>query len=332
MAQYFTPRNLNAFAQGYYAFNELGKRYDAAKEVGAILRQRYNRYYYTGSLKRKYSKPLGASNTTAIVRKRSARSRKMPISRSYRRRGRRMMRKRMVRRVPRKARWQAKARRMVGNPRNYSTSKTTESQLPGVLTTVATSTVSARGLIQISGTSINSINARQRDTCIINGIRMDLTFENLLNDRIYINWAVIHAKQGQNISSTTPDFFRSYGSERSFNADASATVTGLSYSVAQINTDEFLVLKRGKFMLTPAATLAGDVPPRGYNYGAATKEIKCWMKVGRQFYFDDGSAEPQDQLTFVCWASNPSDGTGTVASAFRYRLRAICYWREPRGG
>lgn len=244
---------------------------------------------------------------------------------------RRMMRgRRRVyrRRYSKRARWQVRARRQVGNPKNYSTSKTTESVLPGLVTTLATKTISPRQLILISGTSSNSISGRQRDMCVISGIKIDLTFKNLLTVRQYVNWAVIHPKQGQTVTQTQTDFFRDYTSERAFNADAVTVKTGLTYSVAQINTDEYVVMKRGKFMLTPF----GNEAQNGlYNYAGNTKEKSIYCKLGRSFYFDDGSASPQDQVWFVCWGANPDEGVTTTPSALSYRLRSVVYWREPRG-
>lgn len=296
-----------------------------AGDPSPVARYIGNRLYSAARRRFTRSRPLGATGSHTSL----AMLRRMQRGRRYG--GRRYIRRPATRRryTRSKRSWQARARMKVGNPRNYSTSKTTETNFPNTAITISTSTVSPRNLIDIGGTSSNQINARQRDTCIVNGIKIHVSFLNLTANRLYVNWAIIHAKQGQVINSTTPDFFRAYNNERSFNADASATVTELSYSVAQINTDEFVVLKRGKFMLTPTATAALQ---GRYNYGAATKEISCYLKLGRQFYFDDGSSTPQDQVTFVCWCNDPSLGVGQIANALQYRFRSIAYWREPRGG
>lgn len=328
-----TQRNLAAFAAGYQAYNELSRRYEAAKEAGSILRQRYNRYYYTGSLSKKYSKPLGASNTTSLARSvRGKTVRRMPMR--YSKRPRSMMRRRRVYRrryVSKKTRWQSKARRQVGAPKNYSSTKTTESVVPGTVTQTPTKFVSGRPLILINSTTINNVNSRQRYMCNISGIKLDATFQNLLPVRVYINWAVVHGKQGQVVNDTTPDFFRDYTTVRAFDANATATKTGLTYSVAQINTDEFVVLKRGKFLLAPG--IGGSTQQQGvFNYGAGSKEISHYLKLGRAFYFDDGGDVPQDQIYFVCWCSNPTEALGTTNDAYNYRLRSIIYWREPKSG
>jgi len=331
MAQYLTPNNIRWFAGGALAgakyYDEVADYVRTAKNAGAQLRQRYNRYYYTGSLKQKYYKPLGATNSTRTVARKTVR---MP-GRGYSKRPmRRMMRRRRVyrRRISKKTRWQGRARRMVGNARNFSTSKTRESIVPSDVLQIPTKFVSMRALIDIPGTSTSQINRRSRDMCVISGIKLELTFKNLLTVRGYVNWAVVHPKQGQVMSDTTPDFFRDYTDERAFNTNASAAKTGLTYSVAQINTDEFVVMKRGKFMLTPGDAAASFTA--NYNYGGSTKELSCWIKLGRSFYFDDGQQVPQDQIYFVTWFSNPDEGVGTTNDAIRYRLRSIIYFREPR--
>lgn len=240
--------------------------------------------------------------------------------------------------------WQARARRQVGNPKNFSTAKTTECVNPGAPTTgavglgegnftganaVATKTIASVPLIVISGTSSSAIDGRSRDMCVISGIKIDATFESKSADRIYVNWAIVHGKQGQVISPATTDFFRSYQNERAFNA-AHNGFTGLTSSVAQINTDEFVVLKRGKFMLTPGV-VATAAAGHYYNYGASTKEKSMWLKLGRSFYFDSGSSQPQDQIYFVCWPAIPGQPASEVTTGIlEFRLRSITYWREPR--
>lgn len=336
--------NAYNFARGvaWYVLDKKARQqaddyWNAAVDAGKKLRQRYNRYYYTGSLKQKYFKPVGVTpsiaynrtNTTRTVARKTVR--RMPMR--YSKRPRRFMRRRRVyrRRYSKKARWQARARRQVGMPRNFSTTKTTESVLPGSVTIAPTKFVSGRPLIIIGGTTSNNVNARQRYCCVVSGIKIDATFLNgSATARTYINWAIVHGKQGQTISDTTPDFFRDYTSVRAFNANDTATKTGLTYSVAQINTDEFIVLKRGKFMLTPQASGAATRFESNYNYGSSTKEISHYLKLGRTFYFDDNEDTPQDQIYFVCWASNPNEGTGTTNDVLNYRMRAIVYWREPR--
>ena len=285
--------------------------------VGAAMPTKRRKYALRGT-----SRKAGYSSLAMMRRRQRSRGRYRKLSRRQ---------------------WQAKARRQVGNPKNFSTAKTTESVNPGAPTTgavglgegnfsgdnaVATKTIASVPLIVISGTSVSSIDRRNRDMCVVSGVKIDATFSNTNQfRRIYVNWAIVHGKQGQIISPATTDFFRSYQGERAFNA-AHNDFTGLTSSVAQINTDEFVVLKRGKFMLTPNGA-AGDT--QDFNYGGVSKEKSIWLKLGRSFYFDSGSSQPQDQIYFVCWPAIPEQPASQVtAKILEFRLRSITYWREPR--
>lgn len=278
-----------------------------------------------------YQKRYAGRTLRGTARRTGAMSKMAMVRRMQRRRGRRG---RMSKRT-----WKAQARRKVGNAKNYSTAKTTESVNPGTtaigpgqgdftgVRAVSTKTISSSPLIIIDGTSTNEIDERQRDMCVVSGIKIDATFQNQLTSRIYVNWGVIHGKQGQTISAATTDFFRDYQSSRTFDA-AHNGKTGLTSSVAQINTDEFVVLARGKFLLTPF----GNEAQNGlYNHNNNTKEKSVYLKLGRSFYFDDSATQPQDQVYFVVWPSIPEENTSAVTTqALAYKLRAICYWREPR--
>jgi len=229
-----------------------------------------------------------------------------------------------------KRKWQAKARRQVAVPRNYSTSKTTESVNP-TNSNILLQKLDTRSLITIGKGA--GINERTRDVCIISGIKLNASFQNLEAERIFINWAVIHPKQGQVVDPNQGEFFRDYTDVRAWDANSGAK-TGLSWSVAQINADDYVILKKGKFMLVPATTTAVN-PAVAFNSKDSEKSIQCWCKLGRSFTFtNDAVPVPNDPIYFVCWASSPNGdpGTNIGVNGFNYRLRSIVYFREPKTG
>jgi len=229
-----------------------------------------------------------------------------------------------------KRKWQAKARRQVAVPRNYSTSKTTESVNP-TNSNILLQKLDVRQLITIEKGA--GINQRTRDTCVISGIKLNLAFQNLEDTRLFINWAVIHPKQGQVIDPNQGEFFRDYTDVRAWDANSGAK-TGLSWTVAQINADDYVILKKGKFMLIPATSTSVN-PAVAFNSKDAEKSISCWCKLGRSFTFtNDAVPVPNDPIYFVCWAASPNGATGTNVgvNGFNYRLRSIVYFREPRTG
>lgn len=259
------------------------------------------------------------------------------------RRRKAMAYRRPMRRMTRR-RWQARARRNVAHPKNFSTSKTTESILPGAtagdsagfLTAGQQRLINFPGLIKINrGTEINQ---RLRDTVFISGVKIDANFKNLSGDRVFVNWAVIHPKQDQLVTQTQTDFFRDYTDSRTWDAGSNQK-TGLSWSNAKINTDEYIILKRGKFMLCPSGVTGGNAGEQGsiekavsFNSKDNQKSISHWVKIGRNFTFQDTpTTAPNDQLYFVFWVADESKGAGNnTTGSTEVRLRCVIYFREPR--
>lgn len=229
--------------------------------------------------------------------------------------------------------WQAAARRQVAVPRNYSTAKTQETVFP-TGATVLQNALSVTPLLNgiSKGTDINQ---RLRDSIVISGIKIDAAFQNIDTRRLMINWAVIHPKQNQLVTNTQKGFFRDFQDERSWDAN-SATKTGLSWSQAKINTDDFVILKRGKFMLAPGNVATGTgANPGTWNVKDSEKEISHWLKLNRTFTYDTTDQTPviNDPIYFVTWPAWPSAQAGSnLGEGMRYKLRAIVYFREPKTG
>lgn len=233
--------------------------------------------------------------------------------------------RRGTRRVSRR-KWQARARRHVGLPKNYSTSKTTETILPGVASTRNRHVILPRALITVGiGTGINQ---RLRDTIFVGGIRIDGSIECTNDKDTWYNWAVVNNKAGaggNDIVQTQADFFRDYTDERAWDANA-VNKTGISWANAAINTDRYNVLKRGKFKL---AGLTGGTDVNNVNN--SVKSFKIWVKIGRTFTFDDAIGGCEDQVFFVSWLADTTNGAFYNQNAGgTERIRAILYYRDPK--
>lgn len=265
----------------------------------------------------------GAGYRTAARQKRAARARtrRAGMLASRRPRGKKLS----------KRAWQAKARKQVGVPRNYATSKTQETVFPGDGTLVLRNAMSVTPLL--NGISPGTdINQRMRDTIVISGVKMDVAFQNLDKNRLMVNWAVVHPKQTQLITNSQKGFFRDYTNQRSWDAN-STTKTGLSWSMANINTDDYVILKRGKFLLTPGVVDTNT--PGTWNSKDSEKEMSHYLKLGRSFTYDTSDTTPviDDPLYFVTWCSWPSSPAGNnLGEGMRYKLKAVVYFRDPKTG
>lgn len=235
---------------------------------------------------------------------------------------RRAMRRRRIR----GKRWKRAARREIGQPRNYSTCKTVETVLPNG-TSSNSQVLQTDALILISQ-GVN-INQRLREAIFLAGIRLDVYVRHLGTQECVWNWAVVHPKNTQSLDLSQADFFRDYTDNRSWDANIS-TKTGLTWARAQINSDEFVVMAKGRVRLGPinngtANANVGDFP--------ASKLFKRYIKIGRNITFVHGdTSTPNEQVFFVCWSADPNANAGfnTSNAPFEYRMRAVCYFRDPK--
>jgi len=246
------------------------------------------------------------------------RRRSTPTGRKYR--------PRVMRYNTYKGNWKTRARRRVALPRNFASSKTVETVLPNNRDT-ARQIINPQALIFINTGS--GIENRERDQVYISGIKLNAHFSNNTGERVWVNWAVIYPKRDRVISNQQADFFRDYTDERAWNAN-NATKQGLSWANAEINPDEFVILNRGKFLLAPGnQTGTGGI----YNKNDCLNDIERYIKLGRTFTFDGPIEAVDQQIYFVTWVANSTEGAGFnigVANSMSWKLRAIVYFREPK--
>lgn len=225
-----------------------------------------------------------------------------------------------------KRRWQAKARREVGVPRNYATSKTavgfeTDQEV------VLNQKLKPFSLIRISK-GVN-INQRLRDTAVVSGVRVQCSWLNTNPFNVFVNWAVVHPKDEAAVSDTQVDFFRDYTNTRAWSAN-SATKNGLEWNNAAINPDKNDILRRGKFLLGGNTGTMSSSPNKD-----DTKEMDIFVKLGRSFMWDteELGSEPYENIYFVFWVASSNAGNGNnVGDGVVFTAKSITYFREPRSG
>lgn len=220
--------------------------------------------------------------------------------------------------------WKKRAMRIYALPRNFTTCKTTETVLPNTRT-INGQICDVQALVLINkGTAINQ---RARDQCYLAGIKINANFNNTRAARQWVNWAVVFPRNQATLTNGTNDFFRDYTSQRSWNAN-DATKSGLTWANAAINTDEFLVMARGKFLLSPGTlSIAGT-----FNKTDSSNDIERYIKIGRTITFDGPIEAVDQQCYFVTWVADPNANAGfDTGAGMTWRLRAICYFRDPKG-
>lgn len=227
-----------------------------------------------------------------------------------------------------KKNWKRKARVGFGTPRNFSTAKTAV-QISNDFTRDSLRLQPFMPLIITKGTDINQ---RVRDAVILSGLRIQGVFRNISNTNVYINWAVVYPRQDTQLTATEPDFFRDYNANRAWGA-GDTNKNGLEWANAQINTDKYVVMRRGKFLLTENATPPA-VNANTSHIKSSQKEIDIYVKFGRMIHFDGITETPLEDVYFVHWMASPLQGAGNGDSTVQYRtaFRYIKYFREPKTG
>ena len=117
---------------------------------------------------------------------------------------------------------------------------------------------------------------------------------NVIGNLLVCNWAVVHPKttgikvdeSGQTFP--TQELFRGYNQSRSQNPVT--TLGGVQWCNAKINTDQFAVLKRGRFILNPGRDAPVDPGEGAIVYypekGSNLRMKQLWVPLRRQVAWD----------------------------------------------
>lgn len=192
---------------------------------------------------------------------------------------------------------------------------------------LATRTLYAEPLVNISHTASNVVNGRQRNIVNISGFKICWELRNESNAGLWFNYAII-APRNDLGGPTTPDFFRSNGTERG--EDFSVSLDSNRFHCANINTDKYIVLKHKRSMFIPTANTGTDIAHSGKNF----RHYQMYIKMKRQIRFDStATAIPTTRQPYlVYWMDKVLTPGGTAATTVATEnLHITTYWREPLG-
>lgn len=174
-------------------------------------------------------------------------------------------------------------------------------------------------------------SARFRDLINVRGFKLRMQFRNLSNSGMYLNIAVIHPKQGNDVSLV--DFFRDNGGDRAL--DFGIARTSLDFATRNINNDRYSILAHKRYRLGGNAPLAGQsiVP---WPNTDATRLIQFYTPLKKQIRYDnDGVAEeefPIHQVFLVYWCDNVNKvgGDPVVNDVLEHQYRYTTYFRNTK--
>jgi len=213
-----------------------------------------------------------------------------------------------------------------GRGRGSSTAKRAIVENGSTSILLATRTLYTDPLISVNDTATNEIDKRQRDMVYVPGSKICYEFINNLAttgslDTLVVNFAIVKRRCGTTAPNAT-DFFRS--SEATRSVDFGTALSSLEFNCLPINTDEYIVLMRKKFMLLT----------KNVNNGSKfQKYINRWVKLAKQYRFKGTDDTPVCGTPYVVyWVSKMEDSTGTGVEVDQVQLtrRIVTYFREPK--
>lgn len=217
----------------------------------------------------------------------------------------------------------------IGKPIGTSDCKTWESH------NIVSSAGNTRELYNINMMQLpegSSESYRERQIINCSGLRVCTEFQNYKSasilEGLYLNVAVVSPKESVCADSDlTVDFFGGQGGlANARSRDFNTTLTSNEFRCLPINTDKWVVLKHERKLLAPAA-LATD-------YNTYTTNMDWYIKINRQLQFQANPEvpDPVNPVYLVWWADQVFEEAGAAgqANAFRYGIRTIIYFRDPK--
>lgn len=168
----------------------------------------------------------------------------------------------------------------------------------------------------------SNISERERAIVNVRGFKICIEVENLENNSIYFNWAVLATKGATNVVQNS-DFFRAQDNGSTRSTDFSTSLTSNEFRCLPINADNYYILKHERYHIAGVTD----------NTGFTRKDIDRWVPLKRQLRFSGtGSTSCENPVFVVYWADRAmtAAGAAAVASAFQIQMKTITYFREPK--
>ena len=149
--------------------------------------------------------------------------------------------------------WRARARRRASMARIGTTPGTAQCKRASVAKdtfTGSTRTLYFTELQDITKTTTNEIDKRQRDVVKLSGVKLCIEVNHLQTAPLLVNYAIVYDKRSNDGTTTvnTGDFFRANGGTQRAK-DFSTVLSSAEFHCLPLNTDRFTVLWHKRFKL-----------------------------------------------------------------------------------
>lgn len=175
-------------------------------------------------------------------------------------------------------------------------------------------TLNYTSLVNIPKTTTSfSMDSRLRDVINVSGVRLQYTFNtSITTATMLFNFCILAPRDSTSGAPSTTNFFRGgSGNDRAF--DFSNASSGNRMFHAAINADDYMVLYRRKFEVTPQDS---------------SVSVDDYVPIMRQIRYN-GSGDPHQELRVVYWCdSAKAIGSSTPGAYATLGLRTLTYFRD----
>lgn len=216
------------------------------------------------------------------------------------------------------------ARDEIGYDAGTTTSK--RSLITNTSNLKSTRTLYSTDLTEISQTTTNAINQRQRDMLYMSGTKLCFEVANARTKPLYVNIAVVHSKKDNDTVGTvgTGDFFRSNGDART--QSFSDALSSLEFHCLPLNSDRFNVLTHKRMVLDPLTAGSGYTASDGKSFTS----VDLWVPVKRQIRYNGDEAQSKIWLLYWFDEFDSPQTTLAAANAVKVAEHHVTYFKEPK--
>lgn len=203
-------------------------------------------------------------------------------------------------------------------------------------------------------TTGNAINARERDTILLKGIKITSLFVNQTAVPMYVRVALVNPKISNTLSEL--GFFRGHGLARAidFGGFAGGVKQGLIHRSDPINSDKYNILKTWSLELGPqdqdttttqtVQAVEGETEPTTKSLGLGPakynncggcpcnyKHLNEYVRINRYFSYQSDDQESCTEKLYLCYwftLAEQAAGDAPVDNAVKMEMRAITYFNE----
>lgn len=173
-----------------------------------------------------------------------------------------------------------------------------------------------------------SLAQRLRDIVYLTGFKVCVTVQNVTDQPIYFNLALLSAKTRSDLTSAGDDFFRSYSGTSRAQDFSDTTLTALDRHCLPINEDEHHIHFHDRIIITQNKndSVGGKIKPQ-------TTTIERWVPIRRQIRFESSVATPETKFTLFNWGGKVGldivSSNVTTGSIYKMETRVVSVFKEP---